>query len=148
MNTNEAVEAAALEAARTALFKVNANARTGVTNPVNGSAAYSWVTFCGEVKTFHDGEFTLQLHRDAGSAKAGEYAQRINDTLFAVAKEAAQAALAAALAAARPIIMQEAAGMVQARYDKAPWNAMGDQFKAAIEDLRTAAKTDGAAHDR
>lgn len=81
------------EAARTALFKVDANARTGVTNPVNGSAAFSYVTFCGEVKHFHDGEFTIQMHRDAGSAKAGQYAQRINDALFAIAKEAATDAL-------------------------------------------------------
>lgn len=67
-------------------------ARTGVTNPVNGSAPYSWVRFLDQVKTFHDGEFTIERHRTAGTEKAAAYAQAINDAAFELAKRAALAA--------------------------------------------------------
>lgn len=78
------------QVARDALFGTEL-ARTGVVNPVNGSAAYSYVTFHGQRVTFHDGEFTI--HRTAGTEKAAAYAEKINDALLELAKKAAFAAL-------------------------------------------------------
>ncbi len=44
--------------------------------------------------------------------------------------------LNAAYARGREDALEEAANIVQARYDKAPHNNMGEQFAAAIDDIR------------
>lgn len=84
-------EARIVGMARQALFRTEM-ARTGVVNPVNGSAPYSYVEFHGQRARFDDGEFTIQQHRDAGTGQAAAYAQKINDALFELAKTAARLA--------------------------------------------------------
>ncbi len=85
--------------AREALFGTEM-ARTDVVNPVNGTAPYSYVSFHGQLVEFGDGEFTTEMHRDAGTGKAAAYAAKINDALFDLAKRA----VAAAFAAERPAL--------------------------------------------
>lgn len=82
------------EAARAAM-REHEIARTDVVRPVNGSAAYTVVIFHGRRIEFHDDDWTIEQHRDAGSSKAATYAQAINGGLFDLAKGAATAALSA-----------------------------------------------------
>ncbi|MGN6290365.1 MAG: hypothetical protein ACTHNA_14015 [Sphingopyxis terrae] len=85
-------EAVAEEAARSAMRNAEV-ARTDIVKPVNGSAPYTVVMFHGQRVEFHDGEWTIDMHRDAGTGKAAAYAQAINSALFDLAKNAALAAL-------------------------------------------------------
>lgn len=90
----ERSEQGADEIARQALSAVFGSevARTNVAKPVNGSAPYSFVLFEGQRIEFHDGEWANSFERDAGTAQAAAYAQRINDRLLALAKAAAELA--------------------------------------------------------
>ena len=80
------------QAARAAMIAAEV-ARTDVVKPVNGAAPYTVVSYHGQRIEFHDDEWTIEMHRDAGTGKAAAFAQAVNDGLFDLAKRAAAAAL-------------------------------------------------------
>ncbi len=97
--THDEMRAIAEAAARKALAGFEL-ARTDVVNPVNGARPYSYVTFAGARIEFQQLDHEIKYHNgspvyDAATDKAAGQAQRINDLLFAVAKQAAAAALRA-----------------------------------------------------